>query len=197
MRKLIDLTGKTFGKITVIRYSHKNERNENYWYCRCECGNEYPVMGSNLRYNRVKQCDECSTKFKKLAYGEACFNSIYGNIKRGALTRNLVFDLSKDQVKKLILQPCYYCGEESSNYMIHSSVQNGKTYKSNGGIHYNGLDRVDNTKGYTIDNVVPCCKHCNSAKGKLTVDEFKSWVERISTYLKDKGWGSVEGSKME
>lgn len=38
--------------------------------------------------------------------------------------------------------------------MDHSYEQNGKTSKSNGGIHYNGLDRVDNTKGYTIDNVV-------------------------------------------
>jgi hypothetical protein len=28
-----------------------------------------------------------------------------------------------------------------------------------------GLDRKDNTKGYILDNVVPCCKSCNIIKG--------------------------------
>lgn len=184
MRKLIDLTGRTFGKLLVLEYSHKTERNENYWKCRCECGNEYEVMGSNLRYNKVKQCNKCSSKFKKLEVGVACFNAIYRNVKQSAESRNLSFDLSKDQVMELIYQPCHYCGEKASNYMNHTN----KIGKSNGAIHYNGLDRVDNTRGYTIDNVVPCCKYCNNAKWKLTVDEFRDWIIRVSNHLKENNW---------
>lgn len=36
----------------------------------------------------------------------------------------------------------------------------------------NGIDRVDSTKGYTIDNVVSCCSQCNYAKGTLTESDF-------------------------
>lgn len=54
---------------------------------------------------------------------------------------------------------------------------------------YNGLDRLDNTKGYTKDNVAPCCTVCNSAKGTLTVTEFSEWVERI--YETRKEWGNA------
>lgn len=38
-----------------------------------------------------------------------------------------------------------------------------------------GLDRIDNAKGYTRDNVLPCCSMCNDARGHLlTVAEFKA-----------------------
>lgn len=43
----------------------------------------------------------------------------------------------------------------------------------------NGIDRIDNNKGYTIDNVVPCCKMCNQAKNDYTLQEFQDWVEKI------------------
>lgn len=36
-----------------------------------------------------------------------------------------------------------------------------------------GLDRIDNAKGYTRANVLPCCPLCNYARGHLlTVEEF-------------------------
>ena len=34
----IDLTGKTYGKLTVIEYVGKNKNNR-FWKCRCDCGN--------------------------------------------------------------------------------------------------------------------------------------------------------------
>ena len=42
-----------------------------------------------------------------------------------------------------------------------------------------GLDRVDSSKGYTLETVRPCCKTCNCAKGDLTEDEFKAWLVRV------------------
>ena len=35
-----------------------------------------------------------------------------------------------------------------------------------------GLDRVDNEKGYSIDNVVTCCEQCNVAKSTQTYEDF-------------------------
>lgn len=57
-----------------------------------------------------------------------------------------------------------------------------KNPQCNGDYVYNGIDRVDNTKGYTIDNVVPCCGICNMAKGKLNQQEFQNWIKRVYKY---------------
>lgn len=38
---------------------------------------------------------------------------------------------------------------------------------------------MDNARGYHADNVVGCCKHCNSAKGQRTVAEFREWAMRL------------------
>ena len=53
--KLEDLTGKTFGNLTVI------ERDLSYtkttkWICRCKCGNEISAFASNLKLGRTKSC---------------------------------------------------------------------------------------------------------------------------------------------
>lgn len=44
---------------------------------------------------------------------------------------------------------------------------------------FTGIDRVDNTRGYDPDNVVPCCRVCNRAKDVRTKDEFLSWAKRV------------------
>jgi hypothetical protein len=53
-----DLTGKQFGKWTVLSYSH-TIANQAYWLCRCTCGREMPVRGKNLRSNNSGGCLSC------------------------------------------------------------------------------------------------------------------------------------------
>ena len=53
--KLIDLTGKRFGYITVLRrYGHS--KNEVTWLCKCDCGNKTVVVGQELRRGNTKSC---------------------------------------------------------------------------------------------------------------------------------------------
>ena len=53
-----DMTGMTFGKLTVISKSNfKNScSNHTYWNCKCECGNTCVVMGHRLRNGTTKSC---------------------------------------------------------------------------------------------------------------------------------------------
>ncbi len=57
MGKLIDLTGRTFGRLRVI---HRTERGDNrgeaVWLCRCECGAEKPIQGTTLSRGKAKSC---------------------------------------------------------------------------------------------------------------------------------------------
>ncbi len=46
-----------------------------------------------------------------------------------------------------------------------------------------GLDRKDNSKGYEFDNVLPCCKTCNSMKSNiLTVEEMEAAMDAVKRY---------------
>lgn len=53
---MVDLTGKQFGRLTVLRQHGKNAYSQVLWLCRCECGNQYVVMSSNLIAGHVKSC---------------------------------------------------------------------------------------------------------------------------------------------
>ena len=55
MGAFIDLTGKKFGRLTVVEKLYK-KGNEWYWKCQCDCGNFCEVRGVNLRTNRTKSC---------------------------------------------------------------------------------------------------------------------------------------------
>lgn len=48
------------------------------------------------------------------------------------------------------------------------------------GLFAHGIDRVDNSVGYTIENCVPCCTSCNFMKGKMTKDDFIEKVSQIA-----------------
>ena len=76
--------------------------------------------------------------------------------------RNIEYSLTKTQYDELIYKPCYLCGFKN--------------------IVGNGLDRQDTTKGYTIDNVLPCCSSCNMMKAFYNKDDFIKQMKKISDF---------------
>ena len=57
MGRKIDLTGQTFGKLTVLKEAQeRNKSGSVCWVCQCECGNIVTVSGDNLRRNHTKSC---------------------------------------------------------------------------------------------------------------------------------------------
>lgn len=57
-KRFIDLTGKKFGKLTVIGRSPRiDPHRDTYWICDCDCGNTgYEVLGNNLKRGLVISC---------------------------------------------------------------------------------------------------------------------------------------------
>ena len=52
-----DLTGQTFGFLTVLKLSNnKNSQGCYYWECKCDCGNIHYVTSSNLKNKNVQSC---------------------------------------------------------------------------------------------------------------------------------------------
>lgn len=57
MGRKIDLTGKIFGKLTVIKeHPERTPQGSVQWVCQCECGNSTIVSGDNLRRNHTLSC---------------------------------------------------------------------------------------------------------------------------------------------
>lgn len=49
MSKHVDLTGLRFGRLLVIEFGRHTKNGENMWLCRCDCGKEKIIRGTNLR----------------------------------------------------------------------------------------------------------------------------------------------------
>lgn len=179
--KELDLTGKTFDKLTIIKREENDKKHNTVWLCQCECGTQKKITGNYLRkkINTIKSCG-CSRIYgpPPKDYGQVAFKSVMTGYKIGAKKRGLPFLLTEYQFKHLTSSDCNYCG--LSPRTICKKGMNGQYI-------YNGIDRVDSQLGYSIDNCVPCCKKCNWSKSNDTSEEFFTWVNRLITFQqKDK-----------
>ena len=90
----------------------------------------------------------------------------YKVYSRCANLKNLSFELTYDDYLKIVNVPCYYC----------DCVEDDKGF--------NGIDRLNSSIGYAIDNCVSCCRMCNYMKKSLDVCTFLQRIEHILTYNK-------------
>ena len=56
MMRLIDLTGKVFGKLTVVSRAPSSRAKQTRWHCVCECGNKKVVQATNLANGHIASC---------------------------------------------------------------------------------------------------------------------------------------------
>lgn len=54
-RKVKDITGQKFGRLTVLKFAYIKNGNT-YWNCICECGNEKIVSAKNIKHGKTKSC---------------------------------------------------------------------------------------------------------------------------------------------
>jgi hypothetical protein len=99
---------------------------------------------------------------------------LYNNYKQRSRKNGLDFFLTKEEFSEITKKDCAYCG-------IYPS-QRFKNDQLNGSYVYNGIDRVDSSKGYVLGNVNPCCKVCNKAKLDMPLKEFQEWIDRLVAF---------------
>lgn len=52
----IDITNQRFGKLMALYPCEEKNRSTLIWHCKCDCGKEVDVDGTNLRRNLTKSC---------------------------------------------------------------------------------------------------------------------------------------------
>ena len=166
----IDELGNQYEQLLVIKEAGKTDTGYITWECVCDCGNTVTAIGSELRHGRKTHCGHATS----LPEGEAAFNSMYRQYKWQAANKNREFDLMPDEFRNLTLLNCYWCGI--------GPEQCFGTTRYNGAYVHNGIDRLDNSKGYITENCVPCCGQCNMAKRDLSASEFSVWIRRLVSH---------------
>jgi len=128
------------------------------------CGNESIVRVDKISTKKYspQSCTYCvndlmkeiaDKKYSKTRSFRRKLYSIQGNAKE----RGINILLTEEQIKNILEQDCYYCGQP----------------------HANGIDRIDSKRDYSLDNVVPCCGICNVMKNKFSLNVFLDKVNRI------------------
>jgi len=174
----LDLTNQRFGRLLCLTLLDKRDKwGYTVWQCKCDCGRIVDVSTQSLRSKKTKSCGCMQLERCRLSKGDAAFNILFSTYCRNAKKRGIAFKITKKDFKKLSKQTCHYCGQEPSQIIKKRGYY--------GEYIYNGIDRIDNTKEYALNNCVPCCKDCNYMKRTLPVDVFITHVKRIVEYLKD------------
>jgi hypothetical protein len=48
--------GDKYGKLTAIKFDHKDKQRKKYWLFKCDCGNEKVIRVSNIKNENTKSC---------------------------------------------------------------------------------------------------------------------------------------------
>lgn len=169
--------GEKFGKLTVESFAgfHRTPRSASVpmMNCLCDCGTRKVISLWDLRSGKTRSCGFNHPHYQDRTF--PAFKNLFLHAYKGrALKAGIDFTLTEDDFRELTQKPCHYCGVLATN-MTHRT-NSGKYLSS---YPYNGLDRKDNSQGYTLANVVPCCATCNHAKHTLTYDVFLEWIDRL------------------
>ncbi len=180
----LEITGQRFGRLTALEPTGRvNSRRYAIWRFQCDCGAIVERVGGHVVQNAKRQrsipsCGsfDCRGSGKaRRPNGVSGRNRLASAYRRSAQARNLAFELSDERLDALFQGPCHYCGAEPSQVSITRKSRSAPFV-------YNGIDRLDNSRGYVEGNVVSCCGRCNRAKGTMSREEFLAWVERVHAH---------------
>jgi len=144
-----DLTGNTYGRLTVTQYAGNTPKGQAQWLCQCECGGTKTVAADNLRRGRTSSCGCLANEQRKVA-AQGQLHELSRSNKpreydawRGMLRR--CYDTKHPGFARYGAAGIIVCESWRTSFAAFYSdmgkAPNGYT-----------IDRIDNTKNYTPDN---------------------------------------------
>lgn len=178
------LTGEIIGQVLVKEYLGSQGRAGKY-LCECiECGSEIEKWSTTLYAHRKGKryikygCKKCYSRSMRRDDSTPAILRMYISYQSNAKSRDLAFDLTVEDFYEIARGNCFYCGFPPIERKPPKSWQPS--------VMLSGIDRVDNSLGYTVANCVPCCRQCNWAKKDMSSQDFIDWCSRVAHCQRDK-----------
>jgi hypothetical protein len=87
---------------------------------------------------------------------------LFKRYQNNAKNRSISFEITFEQFCAFWGRPCRYCGS-----LIETI----------------GLDRMDNSRGYSLGNLFPCCYRCNQWTRAIPLGDFVQHAKKIAHYF--------------
>lgn len=146
MTKLVDLTGKKFGRLTVIKRAENGKNGHTYWLCKCICGNKTTVRSDHLKNGLIRSCgclEDENRKTMGTTHGltNTRLHNIWGHIIQRC-TNPKCINYHRYGGRNITI-----CDEWKNDFMTFY-----KWAMDNGYQKILTIDRIDNNKGYFPEN---------------------------------------------
>lgn len=173
----VDLSNKRFGKLIVISDTGRRKSKRPIWLCACDCGSTIEVLGKYLTNGDTKSCG-CISKgnaHNRDAIGEIT-KSYWTPIEKQAIRRGIPFEITREEAWDLFLIQNRKCAITGVELKFSNNIRDQR------GTHTTSLDRIDSSKGYTIDNIQWVHKKINIMKNAMRTNEFVDWCKLVVSH---------------
>jgi hypothetical protein len=161
---------KTFGYLKVKSYHGQNNHHRACYKCECICGQIKVIDSSALNNNRgTKSCGCKAHPICMKTHGDIPL-VYFEKVKVGAKSRNLELLITIEDIWNKYLEQGKKCALSGLDITFQTTY-NGDTTAS--------LDRIDSSKGYTIDNIQWLHKDVNVMKWDFDINYFTSMCAKI------------------
>lgn len=191
MPKTIDLTGKTFHKLTILKYLESRpvgQKKRRYYLAQCECGNQIEVLGDSVRTGMCRSCGCLRKRHGKASplwggYGEisgmlwAMISGQCNKGKKAGYTRRkgIAFTITIKEAWELFLTQNGKCA--LSGVELTFGECRGRRIPRTA-----SLDRIDSHKGYITGNIQWIHKTLNLMKQSFSQNVFVEQCALVTDY---------------
>lgn len=161
--KIINMVGEKCGRLTVLEFVGIKESNRcALWKCRCECGNETIVSGTNLRKGFTRSCGCIADEYRKnkpeyVLDAIRKKNSTHGGshdrlFKIWISMRSRCRDSNHPAYKWYGGKGVRVCKEWDEDYAAFKTWAYENGYDDTAKMHHCSIDRIDPNGNYCPEN---------------------------------------------
>jgi hypothetical protein len=175
------IIGEKFGPFEVldtVRHQNPGGGIVTKYKCKClKCGEIHIKQLHHLKGFKGDGCLLCTPKLTALPRASIHIRN-YTNYKQKIISQTKhEFNLTFEEFDSLVIKNCYYCNSEPV------FPERFKTeFKNRELVSFNGIDRIDSSKGYIFENCIPCCSVCNRMKSDMMQSEFLNHINKIYNF---------------
>ena len=162
--RMINMSGQTYGELTILSCAVRNRRGKILWHYRCSCGNEGNAYGYDIRNGHTKTCGRCNSNTYE-------YLDDYGIISV-TLANGVTFIADNDD-ENLIKRYKWFIG---GNGYVVTNVNGKRKYLHKMIMGMDGSTIVDHIDRCKLDNrrinLRIANKSLNAANAKLRCDNF-------------------------